>query len=354
VIELARYRGLALAVLALGLALGLVDLGLTAGVGPTSRWLPHGEYPVDRSMITFAGRRLVGVDRDLRRTGTEPSTGLGLLLGQSTLECGVDAAVLEADDGTALRWLNLFGEGGSIHKIDELAALVFAGGIRPAVVVLAINPYMLVGNQFTTIRAAELRATNNRIKPWVWTWDNRVLINHLALMAVDEVRARVFGAFGLGLASLFTPHPRPWEVPEVKVTTHKTAPELESRLEYNRRIGWLDPKRYAPTGSNAAALAGLIRRFHAVGSEVVIVEMPLRGPFRAALPPEARACIAAVARDADPGRPAPIIDLEDKVPDALFLDLDHLDVEGRAVCSRVLAARIRDLLAPATAARLAR
>ncbi len=281
-IELARYRGFALAGLALALALALVDLGLSALVGPASRWLPHGEYPVDRSTVTFAGQRVVGADRDLRRAGTEPSTGLGLLLGQSTLECGVVAAVLEADDGLALRWLNLYGEGGSIHKIDELADLVFAGGIRPAVVVLAINPYMLVGNDYEVIRAAELAATNNRIKPWVWTWDNRVLANHLAMMAVEAGRARLFGAFGLGLASLFAPHPRPWEVPEVRATRHKTAPELESRLEYNRRIGWLDPKRYTSSASNAVALAGLIRRFHAVGSEVVIVAMPLRGPFRAA------------------------------------------------------------------------
>jgi hypothetical protein len=347
VIELARYRGLALSGLALALALALVDLGLTALVGPASRWLPNGEYPADRSMITLAGRRLVGVERDLRRAGAEPSAGLGLLLGQSTLECGVDAAVLEADDGLALRWLNLFGEGGSIHKIDELADLVFAGGIRPAVVALAINPYMIVGNDYGVIRSAELLATSNRIKPRVWTWDNRILANHLTLIAVHEGRVRLFGAFGLGLASLFTPHPRPWEVPQVKAPTHRTAPELESRLEYNRRIGWLDPKRYTPSASNAVALAGLIRRFHAVGSEVVIVEMPLRGPFRAALPPEARACIAAVARDADPGRPVPIIDLEDQVPDPLFLDLDHLDVDGRAVCSRHLAARLRDLLAPA-------
>jgi hypothetical protein len=346
---MSRFRGIASALAGLIVAVALVDLGLTALVGPTSHWLPYGEYPADRWLTTFAGRRLVGVERDLRRAGTEPSTGLGILLGQSTLECGVDAAALEADDGLALRWLNLFGEGGSIHKIDELADLVFVGGIRPAVVVFAINPYMLVGNDYEVIRAAERLATNNRIKPWVWTWDNRVLVNHLALLAVHEGRVRFFGSFGPGLASLFAPHPRPWEVPVVKGTTHRTAPELASRLEYNRRIGWLDPKRYAPSGSNAAALADLIRRFRAIGSEVVIVELPLRGPFRAALPPEARACIAAVARDADPGRPAPVIDLEDKVPDAMFLDLDHLDADGRALCSRLLAGRLRDLLAPAAA-----
>lgn len=330
--------------LGLAVAVAVADLLLTSLVGPTSRWLPHGEYPADRGVLTMTGNRLVGADRALRREGAESSSTLGVLLGQSTLECGLDPAALDADDGLAIRWLNLFGKGGSVHKIGDIVDLLHASGMRPSVAVFAINPYMLVGNDYRRIREAEIRATNNRIKPWVWTWENRILANHLVQMAIHDARVRLFRASGLGLAPLFAPEPSPWETPPV-IREHRPAAELEDRLAYNRKIGWLDPRNYTTSGSNAVALADQIREFRAIGTEVVIVVLPLRSRFREALPPESRACLASIARDATPGRPVPIIDLEAALPDAMFLDLDHIDVEGRALCSRLLAARLRERLA---------
>jgi hypothetical protein len=342
-IELTRYRALILAGAAVVAATAGVDLAMTGLVGPASRWLPHGDYPADRGIIASSGRKLVAAGRSLRADGADPSTTLGLLLGQSTLECGVDPAALDADDGLAIRWLNLFGEGGSIHKIADIADLALASGLKPAAVVLAINPYFLVGNDYDVMRAVEAETTRNRVKPWVWTWDNRVLANHLVQVATHDARVRLARGLGLGLDALFAPEPRPWETETLR-RPHRPADELESRLAYNRRIGWLDPRRYGTSTSNAEALARLIRAFRSLGARVVIVEMPLRSTFRRALPPEARLAVEAVARDADPGHPVPIIDLEDEVSDDLFLDLDHLDPDGRVACTRLLADRLREAL----------
>ncbi len=345
-IDLARIRGPLATAGLLAAATIVVDLGLTALVGPMARWLPHGDYPpADRSIVSAAGRRISGAIRELRRPGTDHGARLGVLLGQSTLECGIDPVALDAEDGLPIRWLNLFGEGGSVHKIEELAELLLLSGLKPDVAVFVINPYMLAGTDYQMARAREASVTNNRLKTWIWTWENRIVANQLAQIAMFRMRVGLFRAFGLGIADVYEADPRPWETPVV-VRAHKAAPELEERVKYNRSIGWLTASRYGPTASNAIALAQMIRQLRAIGSEVIIVEMPLRSTYRVEFPPEARALVASIARDAAPGRPVPIIDLEDQVPDAMFLDLDHVDVDGRALCSRLLAERLHELLAP--------
>jgi hypothetical protein len=338
-IDLTRYRGIVIAAAGLLATLAVVDGTLTAVVGPASQWLPHGDYPADRSVLTSAGGRIAGAERDLRRVGADHKERFGVLLGQSTLECGIDPAGLDAQDGLTYRWLNLYGEGGSVHKIDDLARLLFAVGPKPDLAVIAVNPYMLVGNNYDVIRSREALLTRGRIKPWIWTWENRGVATYFALTAAEEVRLRLFHSLGLGVSALYPPDPTPWQLPS-RAGRHWEDHELMGRLEYNRGIGWLEPKNYTTTSSNAQALAGLFRACRERGIDVVLVLMPLRRMLREALPPESRECLAAIARDATPGRPVPIVDLESDVPDEMFLDLDHLNAYGRELCTRRLAERL--------------
>ena len=350
-IDLTRYRGIAIAAAGLLACLVAGDATLTAAVGPASHWLPHGDYPADRSVLAAGGGRIAGAARDLRRDGAAPGKRFGVLLGQSTLECGIDPAGLDARDGLPYRWLNLFGEGGSIHKIDDLARLLFAVGPRPDLAVIAVNPYMLVGNNYDRVRGLEALATSNPFKPWVWTWENKVLVNYFAMMGVEEARQRLFRGAGLGVTALYPPDPAPWQLAR-RPAQHKGDRELIGRLEYDRGLGWLDPKNYSAEASNSRALAGLIRDCRGRGIDVVLVLMPLRRMLREALPPESRACLEAIAREATPGRPVPIVDLESEVPDAMFIDLDHLNTDGRDLCTRRLAERLgRAIGSPAGAPR---
>ena len=349
-IDLRRYRGIAIGAAGLLVALVAVDATLTAAVGPASRWLPHGDYPADRSILAAGGGRIAGAARDLRRDGADPRQRFGVLLGQSTLECGIDPAGLDAQDGLPYRWLNLFGEGGSVHKIDDLARLLFAVGPRPDLAVIAVNPYMLVGNSYDLMRGLESASTRNRYKPWVWTWENKVLANYFALMGVEAARQRIFRGAGLGVTALYPPDPAPWQISRPPAR-HKGDRELLGRLDYDRGLGWLDPRNYAPEASNARALAGLLRDCRGRSTDVVLVLMPLRRMLREALPPESRGRLAAIAREATPGRPVPIIDLESDVPDALFIDLDHLNADGRDLCTRRLAERLGRALGPASGPR---
>jgi hypothetical protein len=338
-ISIARCRGPLFVLVGLVIALGVADQLMKATLGSTARWLAGKEYPADRRVVAHAGERLAGI------VGRGKTPGrVGLLLGQSTLEAGIDPAVLDAEAGLPLRWLNLYGVGGSINKIDDIAELVFASGLRPEVVVFAINPYMLVGIDYGRVRASERTNSGNWIKPWVWTLENRLVFNHVVQTAIHRARLALIKASGQGIDAMYPAAADPWAVIYPQHVAHRDASGLRSRMDYDRSIGWLDPANYNVTNSNATTLVKLVRRFRDEGTKVVIVLMPERSIFREAMPKEALDCLATINRDEFPGRPVPIVSLVDQVPDPLFLDLDHLDPEGRALCSKLVARRLHELI----------
>jgi hypothetical protein len=342
-ISFARCRGPLIVLLGLAIALAVADQLMKVTLGSTARWLAGDEYPADRRVVAHAGERLAGIVGK----GKEPGQ-VGLLLGQSTLECGIDPALLDAEADLPLRWLNLYGVGGSINKIDDIAELVFAGGLKPEVVVFAINPYMLVGIDYDRVRTSERASTGNWIKPWVWTLENRVVFNHVVQTAIHQARLAMIKASGQGIDAMYPAAADPWSVIYPRDKRHSDATQLRWRLDYNRSIGWLDPASYKVTNFNETTLVKLIRRFRDEGTKVVIVLMPERSIFREAIPSEALDCLATINRDAFADRPVPVVSLVDQVPDTLFLDLDHLDREGRAQCSKLVARHVHELLSGET------
>ncbi len=342
--DLTRFRGPAAALGGILAALVAVDLLLTVAVGRTARWLPAGEIPADRWIVSNVGARLAGMVRASAPGGPEAGSRFGLLLGQSTMLVGVDAEALEADDGRGLKWVNLSGLGGSTVKIAELADLVFLSGLRPEAVVLGINPYMLVGLNYANLRDTT-RTAASPIKRWVWTWENRSIFSHLVQVTIFRLRVGLLREFGLGLEALFRPDPEFRTLVPAAGVRH-SAQELENRLDLDRRLGWLDARHYRPDGPQASALSEMIRGFLERGAEVYVVLMPERSMLRHRIPEVARDAIRAAVRDASPGAPVPLIDLEDRVPDELFFDLDHLLPEGRAICTRMLAQRLRAVPGP--------
>ncbi len=339
-----RWRGVLLATLALAAATGLVDLALTAAVGPADGWAPYGEKPHDRWVVDAAGSRLSGLALD--GWGGAEARPLGVLFGQSTLQCGVDAEALSARPGESLRFLNLFGIGGSINKINEISNLLVYSGIRPALVVLAINDYMLAG-----VPGDREAARGDRgMAPWlraakerVWTWRNRRIVNYLSRVAADRARFAIFRAAGVGIGAMYPPDPDPWQSMKV-VDKPLGEAEWAAWLREMVEMGRFEPERFRADGSNARSLAGLVRRHRALGAAVVVVRLPMHSQVRDMVPPEADRCLEAV-RGEFAGRPVPIIDLHDAVPDGMFNDVEHLGARGRATCTRLLAERLPGAIA---------
>ncbi len=337
--QLSRFRGIAVAGLVVLAAMAVVNGLLTAFVGPASQWLPYGQYPADRKVVNDTAERLSGAIRDLGHPTSSPVKGLGLLLGQSSLECAVDGAQLEREDGVELRWLNLSGLGGSMHRTEELSELVFLSGMVPEVAVLAVNLHFFVGTDYAMIRSTEMKKTGNRIKPLVWTWENRTNLNHVVQIGIYNARNRLLTDLGVPFHRLFSAKDNPWEYSMYSQVPH-TDDQKRRQLDYDAEIQWFDHARYRVDSSNSLAFLRLCKQYRDAGSRVIVVILPMPGIFRDREPAEAKALVHTLCRTALPGEEIPVIDLEDQFDDSLFLDLHHLNRAGRTACTSKLAGMI--------------
>ncbi|HWE35532.1 MAG TPA: hypothetical protein VG406_03095 [Isosphaeraceae bacterium] len=345
-VQLARARGALIAIATVVAAVVAVDGAATALVGDLARALTVGERPTDWWVVERAGRVVAALTRAEGREPVGPARpGLGVVLGQSTALAGIDPRVLmESDRGR--RWANLSGVGGSVFRIAYMDRLLEESRLRPDVVVIAINPYMIFGTPERALRAAEYRRNRNRIKPWVWTWENRPLLNLMLRPALYEVRRALFTRLGYHTEDFFAPEPDPFAQRRGDPAVKPLSPaELAGRLEFNRQLGWYAPESYGrPSDAGMRTLEALIRRHRDLGAEVVLVLMPERSPQRDATPPVALDRIRSLNTGPFRERPVPILELRDAVPDDDFNDLDHLSHQGRAITSRRLAERLKGLL----------
>jgi hypothetical protein len=323
-------------------ALGLLDVALTATVGSASRWLPYGQNPTDNLVLQVTGGKISGIASHPDPPGIGSAVPLGVLLGQSTLGAGVNTRILEDEDGLTMRWLKLDGWGGSVTKIPDISELLYLNSLRPNVVVIAINPYMLKGVDFELNNEIANSNSRNIIKKLIWTSKNNFVVTHLLRYGLHRLRVRVFRWFGLGTAVLFPPDPAPWAPPPPQRWVPQTPAQLEVSLDAKRKLGWFDPVSYSATDTGCRCLAELVRQCRAHGAKVCIILVPERSALRKRTPPEAVRCFAELNRLYFPDQPVPIYDLRDRMPDRFFVDPHHLIPEGRDRASLLWARCMRE------------
>ncbi len=341
-IQLSRYRGLALILAILGSTIVLLDVGLSATVGFTGRFLPDREGPTDEAVYKGVWVRMLPLLLpDLR---PEPGTPIGLLFGQSTLGAGIDARMLDEADGLPIRWANLHGWGGSVNRTRDLVEFAFLAGLKPDVVLIGINPYMLLGHNFEEDHRLAARRQGTSFKRWIWTYDNRYIMNHLLRHAMTRVRLGLLEAFDFGFLSLYPMDPSAITPKPREKLTPLTPAQMDERVEIAREVGWADPAAYRPDSSNSRSLVEIVRGCRARGAKVAIILMPEYSKFRRIFPPEAVRCFDEINRLYFPDDPVPIYDLRDRIGDELFFDTDHAGVDAMPPISKMAALCVRDLL----------
>ena len=75
-----------------------------------------------------------------RRGAAGAGPEIGVILGLSTAEAGIDPKILDEMEPGRLRWADLYGYGGGFEKLAEMARLLAYCEPRPAVVLIAVNP----------------------------------------------------------------------------------------------------------------------------------------------------------------------------------------------------------------------
>jgi hypothetical protein len=341
---LSRYRGLALVVASVVLAMVLLDQTLRVTVGFVGRFCPDGESPTDTEVLEGTGQRISGLLAVLKRPSSDGETAFGVMLGQSTLHHGVDAEVLDENDGLPLRWVKFESYGGSLNRIRDISEMVFSSGLRPHTTLFCINPSMLVGFNFETGHRMMLRTERQFRRKWSWVYDNQLVINHLARIACHHTKLALFQSFGFNFSALYRASQSPWKPRSREGRHSESAEELARGLEQYREFGCFDPGRYSPENSNARSLVRMICAARQAGSKAAIILLPEHSLLRGSIPPEAIRCLENLNRANFPDDPVPIYDLRDRIADNLFYDLIHPGRDAVRPISILVGACVHDAL----------
>jgi hypothetical protein len=339
---------------------------LFAVAGRSHSWLSTEQRPYEWEDLEAAGRKVAGVVTERRFQGSSAESRFGVILGRSTSREDLDPSLLDVNAVLDLRWLSLYGTGGSLTYMEHLDELLAFAQLKPAVVAFAINLHMLVGlptrtepiSVNPTKVASDIRegkwsnaAADSKAllksKSWILTY--RPYLNRQYRRTIFRTRMQLFAWSGLGIESLFPADPDPWTVRLAGYPFHGSAEYVEQHWERAAGYGWYDPKRYAWPNPQTDSLVRQIDDWQRRGAQVFIILLPEPTPVRKKIPPQAKATLRAVLQENFADQAPPVIDLRDTISDEMFSDHIHLNANGRKAFSLLLAKQLRALVAEKTA-----
>ncbi|HUY32675.1 MAG TPA: hypothetical protein VMV69_07815 [Pirellulales bacterium] len=358
--DVSRYRGVI--VTAAGTLVAFVALHFALGVafGTGAERLSPNQRPLGLELYINVWSRVAAIDRMHHRGQLAADTRLGVVLGVSSTQAGIQRRILEAAATEANRWVVLTGAGLSFENLASVTRPVFFCSLRPSLVVMCVHPQMLVGEGYfaddetPTMPGVVGRAQRGRrASPWAalgvvrllrahWIVKNHVGVGYYLRSLMYELRLWVFRAAGVSAEALFPAAEEPWDDEPLWWWQLDAANEdfAQSQIDFWRKQGHFKAANYDPAGPQARRFVGMIRDYRALGAEVYVVIMPLRSPLRRLVPPQAKPCLKKALRLAFPDAPPPIIDLERAIPDEFFTDEAHLGRSGAERLSTLVADRL--------------
>jgi hypothetical protein len=354
---LRRLRGVLTMLSFLALTLGACSAVLSLTIGRDPRTFLGSDWP-SYTLISHqnAGSQVSGVLKE----GPRPGTRVGILLGSSTLECGVDPTALGEGTSMPWRWVSLCGKGTTTAVLEKMGEKWFKSRLRPEVLVLAVNLGMLAqAGDYMADRDAEdvtfdpkslakhlaarrWRAAADDLRTLCVSVPNRVFpartrVNNRTQYGIFLTRTALFDSIGLGTDVIHNPAPNPWVLdPYWARGPHLSESEIRTQLAGYTERGWFDAANYSVGGPNTRALVNLIGKARSQGTEVVLVLMPEKAIIHKLVPAQAEHVMRTALREAFGDETGLIIDLRDSMPEKLFRDTTHLDPDGLTEFTRRL------------------
>ncbi len=347
-----RLVGPFVALAALVVALLAGGMCLSPVVAGHPRWLPDADSLCDVKDFKINVQRVGGVVREARDAGKSPrARRLGLLIGTSSLEWGVDAARMPTMDGSRpMRWLSLSAMGATIEDEIRLADLALRAGLRPEVVVLFLGPASLASRinvlddpvtpDLTALREniaakhpmlAKENLESFLLVPLNRLFPNRSRIGRWTRFTLLDARLDLLAALGFNLDSDGPPMRDPWSASPWWAPGDHVPESINDRqfagLTKNRVF---EAGSYSADSQNSRNLVRLVHLLREAGAEVFVVLAPETERRRVATPPEFLVTLRESLREGFGPHAPPLLDFRDAMPaDALF-DLSHLNPGGRA------------------------
>jgi hypothetical protein len=358
-----RLRGPLVGLAALLVALAVGSLGLSPALRGRPRWVPEVDSSTDLEEYHRIGRRLSGLIRQGHARGGPAAERLGVMLGSSSLEWGIDPQALPAElGGRPIRWFNIHSSGANGIDLRRMAGYMTRAGLRPEVAVLCLGPSFLArGNDPLDDPTPEVEEIRSHIAgrhpmllkedfedilllPWNLAFPNRTRIGSWARDVIFDARIDLFASMGYGINALFAPESDPWSAPPWWAQGDHVPPlMIERQMKGMRRYGMFDPASYSADGLNSRALVALIRELREGGAEVIVAFFPEAEIRRRELPPEALASFDEALRRAFGTAAPPVLDMRGAMSEEYFFDTSHLNPGGRAAFTERLGRALREL-----------
>lgn len=328
ILDLARLRAIFVIVVAMLLCFGVIDVGVRAAVGMIPARLARADFLQPR-LLDWTGGRIAGIEK-ARRDSPDARRPLAVVMGFSTAFEGLVPELLDASDPRGRKWVNLAARGGSFSELTYYVRPLTWSELQPDLIVLGVHPGFMAGRiNVGDFDEAHWKTALRRIS---WFVFNRNRINITLRRMLSDLRAELFLDLDLPLDALFPPPADPW-AEQRGYEGHAKPAVLAKQMHGFERLGWFRPAHYREDDSEVAAAHEVIRACEEKAKHVVIVFMPESSSVRGRMPPEAEATF----RRALVGLPyqPPIIDLRDRVPDAVFFDYTHPNPDGRPIISKL-------------------
>jgi hypothetical protein len=336
-----RLKGPAQVLLALALGFALLDLAVSARFG----WDSFGGVEQSQSFarLEHASAKAFALER-ARRAGAP----VGLVVGMSTADWGVDLRLLERQDGR--HWAKITGEFASFTNLLDVVRRIDAADFAPDRTLLCVHYGMLLGarRQRTTRRervaqllertsAARSSGELSRVVTLSWLGNNRA-------GAANAFELRL-GAAREGLLRTFSQPPEviyPVDADVFEDTRNDRAPMHPSvRLRHVQQQA--ERWRLAQTAlehTDAAAQSRALREIVALlgrRSRLVVVLLPEHSALRAVVPTAFAKSLLDAALSPGAARTAPVVvDLRDALADDWFADEVHATGRGRPFLTAAL------------------
>jgi hypothetical protein len=344
-VSLTRLRPVAEIVLWLGLVAVLVIFGLQA-IGVTA-WIPKAVS--GNGFLEDNRQRVDSAFADYNEGAVNRADHLAAIIGISNVREDVDLGAVRAVVGSEWHLLGLGGAGLGIRDVAQHADVVLASPLRPDLVVLGISLYQLVDTKpisrqpqgiLDYLRRRDFRNAAVAARDSVWLYSRRQDVGLAADAALLESRDRLFRRWGV-VVSQSTRRSAWREMIKADWPDHFSAATLRDEEAFFEGSGVFESKSYTAAVSAPAVLVDMVHRFRDRGAVVVVLLMPHHSTMQRRIPAEAIDAVNGPLRAAF-GKDAPVVlDFQNSVPDSGFVDLSHLNAEGRSEFSRLFAQSLK-------------
>ena len=314
-------------------------LVLTTAMFPD--WLPRQFLGVD--FLVDNRQRARDVAAQYRNGILGDDDPVVVILGLSSASEGVALTQLADRVNQDVRFLGLSGAGRNMRDVARYAAPLLDSDARPELAVFAINLFHLMDPPSGLQGLARNLQRDGTIEDLSGAWLSRRRrdIKYAIDFAIDRARSSMFERFDVRLNQ----GSDPWrEIIRMGLTQTTGELQWQANIQRYGERGYYDGHAYARSTEQVGILIELVSSFLARETKVVVVLMPEHSRLRARVPVVAmRTLTDPLSREFGNQAPA-IVDLRDTIPDSGFLDISHMNSDGRTLFSPQLAGAIAQQL----------